>query len=89
MLEHAGYPQDAVDELIAQAVATGERDDITAVVMELPTVLADLPGDTPAASAQPAAAAQAPAHKSSKATAALLLTALTILVLFALYWMLR
>jgi serine/threonine protein phosphatase PrpC len=88
LLDHAGYPQDAVDELIAQAVAKGERDDITAVVMELPTV-ADLSGDTPAPPAQPAAAPQAAPHKSSRATTTLLLTALTILVLFALYWMLR
>ncbi|MFN8466656.1 MAG: protein phosphatase 2C domain-containing protein [Caldilineaceae bacterium] len=88
LLDHAGYPQDAVDELIAQAVATGERDDITAVVMELPTV-ADLSGDTPAAPAQPAAAPQAAARKSGRATTAFLLTALTILVVFALYWMLH
>lgn len=36
LLEHAGYPQDAVDELVAAAVAKGERDDITAVLMEVP-----------------------------------------------------
>ena len=88
LLDHAGYPQDAVDELIAQAVAKGERDDITAVLMELPTV-APLPGDTPAVSVQPAPAVQAHTRKSSRAAATVLLTVLTILVLFALYWMLR
>lgn len=36
ILEHAGYPQNAVEELIATAVAKGERDDITAVLLELP-----------------------------------------------------
>ena len=87
LLDHAGYPQDAVDELIAQAVAKGERDDITAVVMELPTA-AGLPGDTPAALAQPAPAAQPGTRKSSKTATTVLLAVLTILVLFALYWML-
>ena len=36
IIEHAGYPQDAVDELIEKAVGKGERDDITAVLIELP-----------------------------------------------------
>jgi serine/threonine protein phosphatase PrpC len=36
ILEHAGYPQEAVDALIEKALAKGERDDITAVLMELP-----------------------------------------------------
>lgn len=88
LLDHAGYPQDAVDELIAQAVAQGERDDITAVVMELPTI-ADLPDDTPADSAQLPTAAQTHTRRSSKAAETAFLTVLTILVLFALYWMFR
>ena len=36
LLEHVGYPQDAVDDLTEKAVNKGERDDITAVLMELP-----------------------------------------------------
>ena len=42
MLEHIGYPQDAVDELVEKAVANGERDDITAVLMALPPGRKDL-----------------------------------------------
>jgi len=42
MLEHIGYPQDAVDELVEKAVAKGERDDITAVLMALPPGRKDL-----------------------------------------------
>jgi len=34
--EHTGYPQDAVDQLLEKAVEKGERDDITAVLLELP-----------------------------------------------------
>jgi PPM family protein phosphatase len=36
VLEHAGRPQAAVEGLIAAAVAKGQRDDITAVILELP-----------------------------------------------------
>lgn len=36
VLEHIGYPQDVVDELIERSLAKGERDDITAVLLELP-----------------------------------------------------
>ncbi|MFN8486821.1 MAG: protein phosphatase 2C domain-containing protein [Caldilineaceae bacterium] len=36
LLDHVGYPQDAVDDLTEKAVDKGERDDITAVLMELP-----------------------------------------------------
>jgi len=42
MLEHIGYPQDAVDDLVEKAVANGERDDITAVLMALPPGRKDL-----------------------------------------------
>lgn len=34
--EHTGFPQQAVETLVAAAVATGEVDDITAVLVELP-----------------------------------------------------
>lgn len=36
ILEHVGYPQDAVDDLTEKAVEKGERDDITAILLELP-----------------------------------------------------
>lgn len=88
LLEHTGYPQDAVEELIAQAVDKGERDDITAVIMELPTVAGSaadkVPGPGPAGRAVPANT-----RSSRKAATTVLLTLLTLLVLFALYWMLR
>lgn len=34
--QHTGVPQDAVDELIGQAVANGARDDVTAILLEVP-----------------------------------------------------
>lgn len=86
--DHSGYPQDAVDELIAQAVAKGERDDITAVVLELP-LAADIPGEPASAPAPAVAAADAMTGQPSKAAATALLAVLTLLVLFALYWLLR
>lgn len=88
LVEHTGYPQDAVDELIAKAVAQGERDDITAVLMELPTV-AGSPGDQLPGPEPAAAAALGTAGGASKAATMVLFTLLTLLVLFALYWMLR
>ncbi|MEM7132460.1 MAG: protein phosphatase 2C domain-containing protein [Chloroflexota bacterium] len=36
IFEHAGYPQDTVDELIRAALDRGERDDITALLIEIP-----------------------------------------------------
>jgi protein phosphatase len=51
ILEYAGYPQDAVDALLEKAQGKGERDDITAVLMALPSArkertlpLAEAPG---------------------------------------------
>lgn len=46
ILEHVGYPQDAVDALIEKAVEKGERDDITGVLFELPPGRKELPSDT-------------------------------------------
>lgn len=40
---HHGYPQDAVDELIERAVAKGEQDDITAILIEVPSVHKEIP----------------------------------------------
>lgn len=36
VLDHTGYPQDTVDELVNAALAKGERDDITALLIEIP-----------------------------------------------------
>jgi len=46
ILEHVGYPQDAVDALIEKAVEKGERDDITGVLMELPPGRKEIDNDT-------------------------------------------
>lgn len=43
ILEHVGYPQDAVDALLEKAVEKGERDDITAIMFELPPGHKELP----------------------------------------------
>jgi serine/threonine protein phosphatase PrpC len=58
VLEHVGYPQDAVDALIEKAVEKGERDDITAVLLELPPGHKELPSgvDAPKLVAAPATA---------------------------------
>ncbi|MEZ4861393.1 MAG: protein phosphatase 2C domain-containing protein [Caldilineaceae bacterium] len=37
ILEHTGYPQDSIEDLIERAAAKGEVDDITAILVELPT----------------------------------------------------
>lgn len=36
LLNNVGYPQDAVDELVNKALEKGERDDITAVALQMP-----------------------------------------------------
>jgi hypothetical protein len=88
-LDHIGYPQDAVDELIAQAVAKGERDDITAVLMELPPEI-DTPAGEPPYAAAAATAANSHAGPSKIATTTtVLLTILTVVALFAIYWLAR
>ncbi len=43
ILDYVGYPQDAVDALLDKAVEKGERDDITAILMELPPGHKELP----------------------------------------------
>ncbi|MCX6043502.1 MAG: protein phosphatase 2C domain-containing protein [Chloroflexi bacterium] len=55
ILEHVGYPQDAVDALLEKAVEKGERDDITAIVLELPPGHKELPNgvDAPTPSVAP------------------------------------
>ena len=92
VLDHAGYPQDAVDELIAQAIGKGERDDITAVLMELPPGT----GTTVTAAGKPptnvpltTAAASNTRQSNSLTTASVVLALLAILVLIAIYWLLR
>ena len=92
VLDHAGYPQDAVDELIAQAIGKGERDDITAVLMELPPGT----GTTVTAAGKPptnvpltTTAASNTRQSNSLTTASVVLALLAILVLIAIYWLLR
>ncbi len=55
ILEHVGYPQDAVDALLEKAVDKGERDDITAILLELPPGHKELPSgvDAPTQSVTP------------------------------------
>lgn len=45
--QHNGSPQDAVIELIDQAVANGARDDVTAILLELPVVRESVARSTP------------------------------------------
>jgi PPM family protein phosphatase len=55
ILDHVGYPQDAVEALIETAQQKGERDDITGVLLELPPAKKELP--PPAQTAMAAASA--------------------------------
>jgi protein phosphatase len=89
LLDHIGYPQDAVDELIAQAVAKGERDDITAVLMELPPEIDTPAGEPPYAAAATTAANSHAGPSKIATTTTVLLTILTVVALFAIYWLAR
>ena len=43
---HNGFPQDALEELIERAVAKGEQDDITAILLEIPDAPKELHEET-------------------------------------------
>jgi serine/threonine protein phosphatase PrpC len=87
LVEHTGYPQDAVDELISRAVEKGERDDITAILLELPMRLAT-PAALPAPTAQVTSTGKPETPRSYRLAVILIVLALLVLlVLLAMYWL--
>jgi len=80
VVEQTGYPQDAVEELVAAAAANGEADDITALLVELPAGHPKMTG--PALASTPASfTLQEAAPQSNRPSWLTLLLVMIILIL--------
>lgn len=86
VLAHAGYPQDALEELVATALAKREVDDMTAILIDLPPGRQEAIESTTLRLKTPIPVAQneQPAHTRSWLTL-LLITLIVLLTLLALY----